>query len=71
MSRYGEDRTRQALSEIAVSTRKWAPLNPKAYMRDPMSFDDYHELALDRLALPSTRLLPGHGRRWRHRDYAG
>jgi len=42
MSRYGEDRTRQALSEIAVSTRKWAQLNPKAYMRDPMSFDDYH-----------------------------
>jgi acetyl-CoA acetyltransferase len=42
MSRYGEDRTRQALSEIAVSTRKWALLNPKAYMKEPMSFDDYH-----------------------------
>jgi acetyl-CoA acetyltransferase len=42
MSRYGEDRTRQALAEIAVSTRKWAQLNPRAYMRDPMSFDDYH-----------------------------
>jgi acetyl-CoA acetyltransferase len=42
MSRYGEDRTRQALAEIAVSTRKWALMNPKAYMKEPMSFDDYH-----------------------------
>jgi acetyl-CoA acetyltransferase len=39
---YGEDRTRQALAEIAVSTRKWALMNPKAYMKEPMSFDDYH-----------------------------
>lgn len=43
MHRYGEDRTRQALAEIAVATRKWAQLNPKALMRDPMSFDDYHD----------------------------
>ncbi|HLF71260.1 MAG TPA: thiolase, partial [Dehalococcoidia bacterium] len=43
MHQYGEDRTREALSEIAVSTRKWAQLNPKAMMHDnPMSFDDYH-----------------------------
>ena len=42
MHRYGEDRARQAMAEIAVSTRKWAQLNPKAYMRDPMTFDDYH-----------------------------
>jgi acetyl-CoA acetyltransferase len=42
MHQYGEDRTRQALAEIAVSTRKWAQMNPKAMMRDPMSFDDYH-----------------------------
>jgi acetyl-CoA acetyltransferase len=40
MSRYGEDRTRQALAEIAVSTRKWAQLNPKAYMRDPIGVQD-------------------------------
>jgi acetyl-CoA acetyltransferase len=40
---YGEDRTRQGLAEIAVATRKWAQLNPKAYMRDPMTFDDYHD----------------------------
>jgi acetyl-CoA acetyltransferase len=42
MHLYGEDRTRQALAEIAVATRKWAQRNPKALMRDPMSFDDYH-----------------------------
>ena len=43
MHEYGEERTRQALAEIAVSTRKWANLNPTAYMHDtPMSFDDYH-----------------------------
>ena len=39
---YGEDKTRQAMAEIAVATRKWAQLNPKAYMKDDMSFDDYH-----------------------------
>ena len=43
MHQYGEDRTRQAMAEIAVSTRKWALMNPKAYMKDPMNFDDYHE----------------------------
>ena len=44
MELYGEDKTRQALAEIAVSTRKWAQLKPKAYMKDqPMSFDDYHD----------------------------
>jgi acetyl-CoA acetyltransferase len=42
MHQYGEDRTRQALAEIAVSTRRWATLNPKALMRDEMTFDDYH-----------------------------
>ena len=43
MHQYGEDRTRQAMAEIAVSTRKWALMNPKSYMKDPMSFDEYHE----------------------------
>jgi acetyl-CoA acetyltransferase len=42
MHQYGEERTRQAMAEIAVATRKWAQLNPKAMMREPMSFDDYH-----------------------------
>ena len=43
MHEFGEDRTRQAMSEIAVATRKWALMNPKSYIKDPMSFDDYHE----------------------------
>lgn len=43
MHEYGEERTRQGLAEIAVATRKWATMNPKAYIKDPMSFDDYHE----------------------------
>lgn len=43
MNAYGEDRTRKALEEIAVATRKWAQLNPKAMMNDqPMTADDYH-----------------------------
>ena len=37
MHEFGEERTRNALAEIAVSTRKWALLNPKAYIQDPMS----------------------------------
>jgi acetyl-CoA acetyltransferase len=40
---YGEERVRQGMAEVAVATRKWAMKNPKAYIRDAMSFDDYHE----------------------------
>jgi acetyl-CoA acetyltransferase len=29
------------MAEIAMATRKWAQLNPKAYMRDPMTREDY------------------------------
>ena len=44
MHQYGEDRTRQAMAEVAVATRKWAQLNPKAFFNDtPMTFDDYHD----------------------------
>lgn len=42
MHEYGEDRARQGMAEVAVATRKWALMNPKAYMKDPMTFDDYH-----------------------------
>ncbi len=43
MHQYGEDHARQGMAEVAVATRKWANLNPKAYFKDlPMSFDDYH-----------------------------
>lgn len=38
MHQYGT--TKQQLAEIAVATRKWAGLNPKAYMRDPITIDD-------------------------------
>ena len=30
----------EQLAEIAVATRKWASLNPKAMMRDPITIDD-------------------------------
>ena len=44
MHRFGEDRARQAFAEIAVSTRKWANLNPRAYFHDrTLDFDEYHE----------------------------
>ena len=42
MHEYGEDRTRQGMEELAIATRKWATMNPKAYMRDPMTPEDYH-----------------------------
>jgi len=38
MHQYGT--THEQLAEIAVATRKWAVLNPKALMRDPLSIDD-------------------------------
>lgn len=43
MHLYGEERTRQAMAEVAVATRKWANLNPKAFFhKETMSFEDYH-----------------------------
>lgn len=38
MHEYGT--TSEQLAEIAVATRKWASLNPKALMRAPMSIED-------------------------------
>jgi acetyl-CoA acetyltransferase len=38
MHRYGT--THEQLAEIAVATRKWAALNPRALMRDPISIQD-------------------------------
>lgn len=35
--------TKEQLAEIAVATRKWAMLNPKAYMRDEISIQDVLE----------------------------
>jgi len=39
MYEYGT--THEQLGEIAIATRKWAQMNPKALMRDPMTMDDY------------------------------
>src|SRR5204863_5542198 len=38
MHEYGT--THEQLAEIAVATRKWASLNPKAMMRDPITIED-------------------------------
>ncbi len=38
MYQYGT--TKEQLAEIAVATRKWAQLNPKAMMRDPITIED-------------------------------
>ncbi|WP_420391493.1 acetyl-CoA acetyltransferase [Acuticoccus sp.] len=32
--------TREHLANVAVAARKWAQLNPEAYMRDPLTVDD-------------------------------
>lgn len=42
MHEHGEARTRQALADIAVGTRAWACLNPRALMRTPMTYEEYH-----------------------------
>jgi acetyl-CoA acetyltransferase len=38
MHEYGT--TREHLAEVAVAARKWAQLNPEAFVRDPLSIDD-------------------------------
>lgn len=38
MHEYGT--TSEQLAEIAVATRKWASMNPKALMREPITIDD-------------------------------
>ncbi len=40
MSLYGT--THEQLAEIAVATRKWAAMNPKAMMREPITIQDVH-----------------------------
>jgi len=38
MHEYGT--TKEQMAEVAVATRKWATLNPKALMRDPITVED-------------------------------
>lgn len=44
--------TRENLAEVAVATRKWATLNPRAVMREPQSIDDV--LSARMIAYPMT-----------------
>ncbi len=52
MSRYGT--TPEQLATIAVRTREWAALNPRARYRDPLTVDDV--LASDLVASPLHKL---------------
>jgi acetyl-CoA acetyltransferase len=38
MHEYGT--TSEQLAEVAVATRKWAAMNPKAFLRDPITIED-------------------------------
>jgi hypothetical protein len=38
MHEYGT--TKEQMAEVAVATRKWASLNPRAFSRDPLTIDD-------------------------------
>ena len=40
MAEYGT--TQDQLGAVAVSTRLWATMNPRAQMREPISLEDYH-----------------------------
>ena len=33
--------TKQQLGEVALAARRWAQLNPEAFVRDPLTMDDY------------------------------
>jgi acetyl-CoA acetyltransferase len=44
--------TSEQLAELAVATRKWAQLNPRAIMRDPLTVADVLVVAHDLLAAP-------------------
>lgn len=46
--------TSEQLAEVAVSTRRWASLNPRALMRDPITVDDVLESTM--IASPLHRL---------------
>jgi len=40
MHQYGT--TREQLGEVALAARRWAQLNPEAFVRTPLTMDDYH-----------------------------
>ncbi|MBI2935204.1 MAG: thiolase [Chloroflexi bacterium] len=47
--------TREQLAEVAISTRKWASLNPRAMMRDPITVEDVLNSRL--IAYPMTLFM--------------
>ncbi|MQG20593.1 MAG: thiolase [SAR202 cluster bacterium] len=53
MHEYGT--TREQMAEVAVSTRKWASLNPRAVMREPQTIDDV--LSAPMVAWPFTMAM--------------
>lgn len=53
MHEYGEGRTRRALGDIAMASRAWGALNPRAAGREPLTREDY--LASPPIAWPLTR----------------
>ncbi len=54
--------TSEQLAQIAVSTREWAALNPRARYRDPITIDDVLASPLQVSPLHLLRLLPRHRR---------
>ena len=44
MHQYGT--TRRQLAEVAVAARRWAQLNPEAFMRDPLTVEDVLDLPM-------------------------
>ena len=52
MHQYGT--TAEQMAEVAVAARRWAQLNPKAFVRDPLSVDDV--LASEMISSPLHRL---------------
>ena len=53
MHEYGT--TREQMAEVAVSTRKWASLNPRAVMREPQTIDEV--LSAPMVAWPFTMAM--------------
>ena len=61
MHEYGEDRTRQALAEIAVSTRKWGePESGGIHARFAHVVRRLPQFTMGGMAVPPVRLLPSY-----------
>ena len=67
MAQYGT--TPEQLAQIAVDTRRWAAMNPRARYRDPITVDDVLASPVIAVAAAPARLLPAHRRRRRVRAH--